>query len=107
MNLRFLKKKDGTQILQQRAGEVSKWKDIPMVDEKFIGDEIAVSIATWKARGVDPKSIALNPLDFEDLTREFPLSSVSLGVRSCNFMGFSVITSPHIEIGKVGIVIEN
>ena len=45
MNLRFLKKKDGTKILQEYNHAAKEYLDVPLVEEKNVMDKIYSALA--------------------------------------------------------------
>jgi hypothetical protein len=71
MNLRFFQKKDGSKILQTRRGEADKWRDVPLVKEKYLLDRVIEAIYSFEAqRGEKPDGIIVGFEDYEVIIDE-------------------------------------
>lgn len=102
MNLRFLKKKDGTKVLQQslpdcRAGYTGvMWADIPMVEEETIMSKIQKVIFDYNYKyGENPSEILLGMEEWNSLLVFIEQSSSPFPTRelrndNCEVCGVSV-----------------
>jgi hypothetical protein len=72
MSLRFLKKRDGSKVLQQSGMVGGGWSDVPMVEERSVKDELLLSVANFKRcyRLGAPEGIILGKKDYDLLEQE-------------------------------------
>ena len=72
MNLRFLKKQDGTKILQYKDMETLEYKDVPMVEETLQAtDMLMKAFFVHKDRKNDDFIILVNQTFSEKLIEEY------------------------------------
>lgn len=110
MKLRFMKKKDGSKVLQMRT-EGSEYKDVPTIEEKSIKDEVCEAIERFRClKGEYPDGVMVGKVDYAHLKEEMNRYSLfpERGFTTINFMGIPAMEHPEkyhgifllVEAGK-------
>lgn len=108
MKLRFLKKKDGTKILQVNEYPItpSEWKDIEMVEEYDIEEEVFRVLDIASNQKVKNFRIALNRKNFEELFNKHCIRICSSSDTYFTFVGKGVISLDSVKVNTVALLVE-
>ncbi len=111
MSFRFLKKRDGTKVLQEQVRTTGgyTYRDIPMVEEKGVKDAILFHIGNFKTLDIKrvPDGILLGEKEHGLLRTEAAMTSLypERGYQTFNFEGIPVHKHPA-KIEGIYFIIE-